>query len=241
MAGKRKAGSMYGPRSKYTRRSAPSSKAGKKTLSAAVRKAVYGLAEKKRQFTHINEETLSSIGQGSNSWNLITPVSNSGNSVNRVGQEITLDRFEFRGVLHNNAATNNMVRILVGYVKDTALFTSASQLFENANGFGAAVSFSSVNNLDSIYWPINKVKFTPILDRVYTLAPTSSVDAGNVKSLVYSIRLKKKIKFEGTDAGQDGQDTNLFMIAWTGEAGDDATIGTNVEISGLARVLFTDL
>lgn len=241
MAGKRSAGSMYGPRTKYARRSAPSAKVGKKTLSAAVRKAVYGLAEKKRAFTHINEESLGSIAQGGNWWPLCAPGNNTANAINRVGQEITLDRLHFKGVLHNNASTNNVVRILVGYFKDTANFSSASQIFEGTTGASAAVGFTTINNLDSLYWSINPVKFTTLLDRTYMLAPTTSVDGTNVKLLEYKLKLKAKIKFEGTDVGQDGQDKSLIMIAWTGEAGDDAVLGTNVEISGLARCFFTDL
>lgn len=214
----------------------------KRQLSAAVKKAVYGMAEKKRSLVHIDEQPLGSISQGSWYTPLCTPSNNTANVVNRVGQEITLSRMHFKGSLHNNGNTNNIVRILIGYYKDTQAFTTTSQIFENPNGFGTAVGFSTVNNLDSTYWPVNPVKFTTVLDRTYLLAPVGSVDASNVKVLEYKINLKNaKIKFEGTDAGQDGQDKNLTMIAWTGEAGDDATIGTNVELSGLSRVFFTDL
>lgn len=240
MAYKRKSGSMYGPKPKYARRSAPPT-VQKKALSAAVRKAVYGLAEKKRTITHINEETLGSIAQGQNVWSLCQPQNNSGNAINRIGQEITLSGMHFKGILHNNASTNNVVRILVGFFKDTAAFSSASQIFESTTGQGPAVGFTTINNLDSLYWSINPVKFQTLLDRTYVLSPTTSVDASNVKLLEYKLKLGQKIKFEGTDSGVDGQDKSLYMIAWTGEAGDDATLGTNVEISGLARVYFTDL
>lgn len=238
MAFKRKSGSMYGPKRKYARRSAPP--VAKKALSAAVRKAVYGLAEKKRTAYHIDEEPLGSIAQGSNSWNLCVPA-NGNNVITRVGQEISLTGMSFKGILHNNGNVNNVVRVLIGYWKDTVAFSSASQIFDSLTGFGPATTFGTINNLNSLYWATNKTKFQTLLDRTYVLGTTSSVDASNVKLLDYKLKLGQKIKFEGSDSGTDGQDKNLIMIAWTGEAGDDATLGTNVEISGLSYVYYTDL
>lgn len=221
-------------------------KAAPKMLRAAVRKAVYGLAEKKINIAQIDEDALSTVGAGGN-WLHVTNLTQASSDASRVGRSITLDSVRVRGVLNsNNSINNTLVRMVIGYFNDFTAPSSSTPLFEGSGGYQAAQTFGvsgTSNGLNCIYQPLSSQHFTCISDRVFTISVTGSLDAGNVKYFDVTKSLRgTKIQFDGASVGSG---TNLkkalYVGWWAAEAADDTGVGSTVEISAAALLKYTDL
>jgi len=232
------------PYAKYNKR-AKTTKATK-TLSAAVKKAVYGLAEKKLNIVQADEVSLSTINAGAD-WYHLTNLTQNSSDASRVGRSVTLDSVRIRGILNNNsAASTQYVRMVIGYFNDFQVPSIATPLFEAAAGYQPAVTFGTTgasNGLNCIYQPLSGLHFTCIHDRVFTLASGSSVDAGQTKYFDITKNLRgTKITFDGTATGAGGNmKKTLYVGFWAAEAADDSGLGTVVELSAAMALKYTDL
>lgn len=232
------------PRSAKRMRSMPTPSA-RKTIGKIARQAVIRMAEKKIWRVANSEQTISSAVLGNNFANL-SAISQGGGWSDRVGKEVRLQKIDIKGLLHNNASGTHVVRMIVGYHKDINLgMSTTTELFEsNANSGGplTSVGIGGGDGVTALLLPINKAKFTVLVDRLIKVGANASIDGNNVRTFSVSKALKDaKITFEGTTTGSANQDKQLYIGFWTAEGGNDTAGGTTVEVSYISSLHFTDL
>lgn len=226
------------PRRKYTKR--PTRKYSRKPgkVSQATRKYVRKVLPKiemKQYWNHTNETTLSTLVQGYSTVgpNILQGVAGS----QRLGNIIHLSGLHLKGALNNNSGSESFVRFLVvGY--DSSLGDPVQLLFRNtASGLTAAAS--SVNGLDCMYFPVNKLDLHTYHDQVFRIAGSATGNAGN-NCRMFSKFIKfggKKLEFKSNMPYAQWS----YAIIWiAADANDDTSTGTNVELSLLERAYFKD-
>lgn len=192
----------------------------------------------KQVWTHTNELGLSTLTQG---FVTTGPLIGQGlTSENRIGNDINLYGLQLKGALYNNSAGESFMRcVVVGYPATNG--DPTLNLFRNAaNGNVAAIS--SVNGLDSMYFPINKLQLKVYHDKVYKLAGNQAGNAG-ANTFMFNKFIKfggKKIQYIGNQSGS-GKQNWLYSTIWIpSDASDDTTTGTTIELSQLEIVYFKD-
>ena len=234
---------FYAVRPKRSRTGYARKGTSKAYISKVARTAVIRMAEKKRLLTQQDEVSLSTVTQVNNWTNISDVAPNTGPSA-RIGAEILLHSVRCRGILHNNASGTNLVRMVVGYIKDQTAPTNISDLFLSSTGSAANVAAgdAAVAGLNAMYQPLHSNKITLLYDRVVKVGATGSVDGAQVVPYDFRINLRnKKIKFEGNTTGAGNTEHQLYIGAWATEGADDTGLGTAVEWSGVQDLLYTDL
>jgi len=226
-------------RRKYTRRPARKYKKKSNTkVSAATRKYVRKVmpkVEMKQYWNHTNETALSTLSQG---YTTVGPLIGQGTAAaNRLGNIIHLHGLHIKGALNNNSGSESFVRFMVlGY--DTSLANPINYLFRNAS-LGTVTGPISVNGLDCMYFPVNKIDFHVYHDQTLRLAGSAVGNAGNNTRMINKF-IKfggKRLEYKDTAAYPQWAYLTVFIAA---DANDDTSSGTNVELSILERVYYKD-
>jgi len=171
----------------------------------------------------------------------LTDITQGTGAYQRIGNQIHAKGIYLRGVMHNNAAITNLMRVLVvGFAGDIDITLAAGEFFQDANlAGGTSLLTGGAAGLNSMYYPINKAKFDVIYDRVFKMSP-ANVDSSDTLNFRKFIKLNRKILFEANVAGQYDQNYRYAILAWTAEAPDDVGVGTTVEFSCHSQFYYTD-
>lgn len=218
--------------------------AARKTIGKIAKQVVMRMAEKKVHRSWVSEAALSSASVGNNFINLSSVTQGTGWG-ERTGKEIRLSKVRVKGLLHNNASGTHVVRMVIGYALDQADLSSTTELFEakvSSGGPLTGVGIGGGDGVTALLLPLNRAKFIPLVDRLIKIGANSSVDGANVRTFDITKALREaKIIFEGTTVGAANQSRTLHVGFWTAEGGNDTAGGTNVEVSIVADLHFTDL
>jgi len=194
--------------------------------------------EVKQNWTHHNEVSLSTLAQG---YQGVGPILSQGSGTDsRVGNTINLLGVHFKGALNNNSTSETFVRMMiVGY--DSENGDPTVNLFRS-NQSGTVSGVSSVNGLDAMYYPVNKVDLHLYYDRVYRLAGSATGNSG--ANCIFFNKYQKfngrKVVYKGNTWSYGNQNW-MYSIIWiAADANDDTSTGTSVELSCLARTFYKD-
>lgn len=166
---------------------------------------------------------------------------NQGTAVNnRTGNQIIAKGVSIKGIVHNNGANTNFMRmVLLGHtsLEDVSI---TGQFFGDANLAGAATTLTGgAAGLNSMYYPINKLKFQVLMDKVIKCGP-AGVDSTDTQTFRHFVKLNRKIKFAANQSGSDGQSYRYTLVFWTAEGPDDTALGQTLEVSAHVQAFFTD-
>jgi len=157
----------------------------------------------------------------------------------RAGNQLTVKGFHIKGLFNNNAATPNYVRMLLLWSTiDSSTTFNTMPLFSDANLAGGTGTVSGVTGANMLYYPVNRLTYTPIYDKIYKLG--GSGDPSCTRMFSKFIKMNKTIKYIANNAGDSYQDWQLTLVMCVAEAGDDVGLGQTIEVSHVARVFFTD-
>jgi len=217
----------------------------KKGVSTAVKKYVRRAmpsVEFKENWYHDNEVQLNTLTQGAMQGYPQVAVGTS--HITRVGNEISLKSFLVKGILNNNSGSESYARLLIlGHDGNIDPTFSTFPIFRNSAN-GTTSTIATVNGLDCMYYPINKLDCTVYHDRVIKLGGGAiGNSATNTKMFSKMIKFPgkgMKIKYEATGTGFGNQNRFISVYWMVADASDDTTTGTTVELSQLTRFWYTD-
>jgi len=218
------------------RRRATKAKGVPKAVRAYV-KRVMPKSELKRIVSYSDEAPLSTLVQGTVIPQLA--VTQGLQVWNRIGNDIRVKGYHMKAVLNNNSTTPSYIRVLVAWTQmDTDVSFTAAQLFGDINLAGTSGSTSTIPGLNIMYYPVNRLQFTPVIDKVYKLG--GSGDPSCTRMISKFVRMNKPVKFLANSTGTGGQNWQLTLFYLVAEAADDTAGGTAIEVSHVTRIYFTD-
>lgn len=217
----------------------------KPTVSKAVKKYVrraLPAVELKSNWYHDNEVQLSTLAQGAMQG---YPVISQGTAATgRTGNDVNVTMFQIRGILSNNSTSETWARCIICSHDGTIDPNMGTfPLFTNGAS-NNTVTVSSVNGLDTMYYPLNKMDLHVYYDKKFRLAGSATGNAGQ-NTTMYNKIIKfpgkgKHFSFKGNTTGVNQQNAFISVIWLVADANDDTTTGTTVELSQLTRYWFTD-
>jgi len=218
----------------------------KPTVSKAVKKYVrrtMPAIERKCNWYHDNEVQLNTLSQGAmQGYPLVTQALA---ATGRIGNDINVSMFQIKGVLNNNSGSESWARCIVCSHDGTIDPNMGTfPLFVNGAS-NNTVTISTINGLDTMYYPLNKTDLTVYYDRKFRLAGSATGNAGNNTSM-FNKTIKfpgkgKRFTFKGNTTGVNQQSAFISVIWIVADANDDTTTGTTVELSQLTRYWYTDV
>jgi len=221
------------------RRSTKNSKRSK--VPAATKRYVKRMMPKtelKRVVAYLDESSQTTLVQGSAIPML--GVSQGTALWNRSGNEICVKGFHIKGIMNNNATTPNYVRMVLAWTPcDTDTSFTAATLFGDIALSGTTGGTSTIPGLNTMYYPINRIQYTPVYDKIYKLG--GSGDPSCTRMFSKFIKMNKTIKYIANSTGTGVQSHQLTLFYLVAEAGDDTTGGQTIEVSHVARAFFTDV
>lgn len=178
--------------------------------------------------TGFNTVPLASIDQGTGAYQ-------------RVGNQITAKGIYIKGMMHNNAAFTNCLRMcILGHPGDVDMTIAAGEFYKDANNAGGtSILTGGAAGLNAMYYPINNAKFQVLYDRVFTFSPQNT-DRNDTLRFRKFVKLNRKIMFEANTSGVNNQNYNYFLLIVSAEGGDDVGLGSTVEFSAQASFFYTD-
>jgi len=193
--------------------------------------------EMKRIASYVDESPLSTLVQGTA---LPMIAVTQGTAVwNRAGNEIKVKGFHIKGTFNNNATTPNYIRLIAAWTPcDTDVGFTTSNLFADTNLAGSTGGVTTLPGLNIMYFPINRLQYTPVIDKVYKLG--GSGDPTCTRMFSKFVKMNKTVKYIANGTGTGVQSHQLTVWYLVAEANDDTTGGVAIEVSHLARTFFTD-
>lgn len=170
------------------------------------------------------------------------PVIAQGTALNqRIGCEIKMLGIHLKGMLHNNSAITQTVRILVlGTTSDTDTTPATMELFKDISTAGAVTTIqTSGTSFGNMLYKINDRKFKTYYDHVFKLGATGSTDAKDVALYNRYIKLNSIIKYEANSTGVGNQNKRFIILYLTSDPALDSGGGA-IEITGNHYYYFVD-
>jgi len=158
--------------------------------------------------------------------------------LNRVGNEILAKSMHVTGVIRNNSNSTTWVRgIIVGFGPE--LDTADPELFMQLSS-GTPSTPLTITGLNMIYTPLALSKVKVFWDRRFKVGGSTTLDGSDTQFFNKKVNLNdKKIKFDGTLAGE-GNQTYRYAVVFLCATADDDSIGTTLELSYQSEFGFTD-
>jgi len=172
-------------------------------------------------------------------------IANGQSNSTRIGSDISFKGLQVKGVLYNNSGSESYARlIIVGHPGTIDPTYSTFPIFKNTSA-GATATIASVNGLDTMYYPLNNTELTIYHDKVFRLAGSATA-GGPSNTRMFSKFVKfagkgKMIRYKGNTSGVNNQNWFISVYWIVADANDDTSTGTNVELSQLTRMYFTDV
>lgn len=218
---------------KRTRRSAAS------IAKSVVRRELRKNVEMKRHFVNSTEDTVSTLSQGTN-WYDLAAIDQGVKAQERIGMEVMAKGIHLAGHLHNNGSTTNWVRMVVIQQHTQDDISSLSEVFMKG---GNTADFSSTTGMQAMYFPLQKTDFKVLYHQVFKLNPAGTAGLLDESRMFRKfIKLNKKISFQkDLSEGTDLQRPRYWLGCWAAESPDDTGLGETIELSFLSRFYFTDM
>jgi len=193
--------------------------------------------ELKRIVSYVDETGVSTLVQGA-AVPMIA-ITQGLQAWNRVGNEVIVKGFHIKGILTNTAATVNYVRMVLAWTPcDTdTTFTSAT-LFGDITLSGTTGGTSTIPGLNTMYYPINRIQYTPVYDKVIKLGGSGDPSCSRMFSKFF--KMNKKVKYIANSTGTGVQSHQLTLFYLVAEANDDTMGGQTIELNHVARTFFVD-
>jgi len=193
--------------------------------------------ELKRVVSYVDETGVSTLVQGTAIPML--GVTQGLQAWNRVGNEITVKGFHIKGILTNTAATVNYVRMVLAWTPtDTDTTFSSATLFGDVALSGTTGGTSTIPGLNTMYYPINRIQYTPVYDKVIKLGGTGDPSCSRMFS--HFFKMNKKVKYIANSTGTGVQSHQLTLFYLVAESNDDTMGGQTIELNHVARAFFVD-
>lgn len=193
--------------------------------------------ELKRYVLYSDEVAISTLTQG-NMYQL-TSLSQGTGSYQRIGTQVTVKGFHIKGVLNNNATTPNYIRMLLVWTPiDTLTTFTTAALFDDTNLAGSIAGPGTVIGANILYYPINKLTFKVVYDKVYKLG--GSGDPSSTRMFNKFCKMNTRIRYVANQSGDGVQDKQLSLVILAAQADDDVGGGQTIETSYMARTYYTD-
>jgi len=231
----------YSKKSNKGRKGYKKPRVSKPVISAVrreVKKIINKNSETKCKWTQPDEVSLSTLTQFYAYDPLL--ITQGLQPDNRVGNEIRLQGHHLRYMFQSNANTNTWVRIALVKTYDETQLTSASYIFEDANG--AQLRPQDIPGLNMIYHPFDKQRINVLFNKVFKLGNPLGYDAKDIVNFTRFTKLHNmKIEFEGNNTGSQNVKPRLHILIMVADANDDTSLGNTVEVSGVGRLWYKDL
>lgn len=165
-------------------------------------------------------------------------------ATNRIGNDINMTLFNIKGILYNNSTSETYIRqLIVGHDGTIDPTMATFPLFVNGAS-NNTTTISSINGLDTMYYPLNKTDLHVYVDKKHKLAG-SATGNGPRNTKIFNETIKfpgkgRKFTFKGNTTGVNQQNYFISVIYIIADANDDTTTGTTVELSQLTRYWYTD-
>lgn len=225
-------------------RARPMGKVNKATKKY-VKKQLRSNSELKDIKTEINEAQINSVsGYGPTFYDLGIVQQGLGNG-QRIGNQIKLTGFQFKGVFNNNGSNTNFIRVVLLWEnRNTAAagYTPNSVIFDRNTGVGAGTG-TTTTGLATMYFPIMKGDFSVLYDKVYKVGPAGSATGSTARFFNIFKKLNTKITYSALAATPnvyDQPDKRLQLMFFASEGPNDVTTGQVVEVDALTRVWYAD-
>jgi len=193
--------------------------------------------ELKRIVSYVDEVPLSTLVQGSA---LPMFAVTQGTAVwNRSGNEVSVKGFHIKGILNNNATNPQYIRMIAAWTAaDTDVGFTTATLFADVSLSGTTGGTSTIPGLNIMYHPINRMQYTPVIDKVFKLG--GSGDPTCTRMFSKFVKMNKTVKFLANSTGTGVQSHQLTLFYLVAEGNDDTTGGVAIEVNHVARTFFTD-
>lgn len=221
-----------------SKRSKYSKSKGRGGIQKRVKQLLDRQVETKCHGQSLTESQLSNLSL--HAWDLSQieagPASNQ-----RDGQVVSPKYMDIKVLLHNeNTGAPVLTRVLLLKTKASENnVTQDSGLFLTATN--AQTSFNNLANYQWMWWPINKQKYVPIVDRTVALTQDGTNVFPNSRLIQIKKKLYGKIRFDRNNTGADYQDTRYVLVIMSVRNDlDESLSGGTVEVSWHARLFYKD-
>jgi hypothetical protein len=197
--------------------------------------------ELKYSYIETDEQYASTLNQSPDNFKKLVSLLGVGTGKSgRIGWDIGVRGLQMQWILNNNNSQVNYVRLLVVRLKQPSngADTLDDKLLTNVAGSQINLS-TGATGLNAMYYPVDKSYCSVIYNRVVKLAGSGDTTGANTKVIRKFIKMRSKISWLG-DAYNNLCNGALWFTAIAAEANDDTGTGTNVEISGFAKMWFVD-
>lgn len=224
------------PVRKYRRKRAPkNARYVKRVVASAIRKQT----ELKYTVSEFDENNISTLNQSpDNVKKELSMISAGTDQGTRTGWEINLRGLYMVLALHNNGATVQYVRLMIVRPKVQSPLTLDGNLLANATGNAINVT-TGATGLNAMYYPANKNTVSVLYSRVIKLGASSDSSGKNTTIVKKFLKLRGKVKWTG-GAYNNANYGGVYLTAFAAESPDDTGAGQNVELSGFARLYYSD-
>lgn len=236
----------------YIKKRKPKNKMLMKQVANQVIKTINKTRETKRLDVQVDEKQITVPGQGLILNNLANDGIYNYMSVGtgasaRIGDQIHPVGIDLKGWMRFTSAVNPAflsdckVRLICGYVDDIT-YASARSSMTSVNWFWNGQGTVYSNDYKDITRSLNYRVINPIMDRTYTMAPTTQYNGStvqtfpsnftNLKTLRIKHRFGKKMELQKSQLATEAcwQKNNLIILTFIRLASDDTYVSpTNLE------------
>lgn len=201
-----------------------------KTLVPVVRKSF---------MVHVNEHALNTLSTGSDWWDPLAITHGTDHS-DRTGNQITVTGISMRGILHNNQADTQVVRLVVLETDLDSQFGNTTDFLEAPYPADTGASITDQPGLNSVVLPIDTQVAKPLYDKTFIMG---RADRGEgTKQFKHFIKFKNglKINYRGGATGAANVFPRLHIGAWVAEGDDDVATGQVTELSAAFKLYYHD-
>lgn len=193
---------------------------------------------RKSRMVHVNEHALNSLSAGSDWWDPLA-ISHGNDHSDRASNTITVTGIAMRGILHNNQANTQVVRLVVLQTDLDAQFGNTTDFLQAPYPNDQSAGIDDEPGLNSIVLPIDTQVAKPLYDKVFILGDRNS-SAGATKQFKHFIKFPGglKINYRGGATGAANVFPRIHIGAWAAEADDDVVTGETTELSGTFKLYF---
>lgn len=221
------------PRKSRTTKYVRKGNKGVRVPTSQIMKVVKSMAETKAQITSGTERNLGTTLNSPNDWYSLNNIAKGTESHNRVGDKINPTFLDVRGSVMANANKQMYHKVMILSMNKQS--DPLTDLLEDTTGAYAPAT----EDLQAIYARVNTSKYQVLGSRVMK---TGTSNGGNSEELTKLFHFKIPLKgvMEYQEDESICQKRRVIIIGFSREAGNDTTLGENVEWTYNAKFYFKD-
>lgn len=194
---------------------------------------------RKSRMVHVNEHAINSLSTGNDWWDPLA-ISHGTDHSDRTSNTITVTGISMRGILQNNQANTQVIRIVVLQTDLDAQFGNTTDFLEAPYPADQSASITDEPGLNSIVLPIDTQVAKPLYDKVFVVGRQDRAEG--CKQFKHFIKFPGglKINYRGGATGAANVFPRIHIGAWSAEADDDVVTGETTELSATFKLYFHD-